>query len=44
MLTGDVEVFINSVSVLNVATEDLPFSTADLSVPVSVTQATSNVL
>lgn len=36
MLTGDVEVLINSVNVLNEADKDLPFSTADLSVPVSL--------
>ena len=37
MTTGDVEVLINSVNILNEAAKDLPFSTADLSVPVSMT-------
>lgn len=36
MSTGDVEVLINSVNVFNEAAKNLPFSTADLSVPVSV--------
>ena len=37
MTTGGVEVLINSVNILNEAAKDLPFSTADLSVPVSIT-------
>ena len=37
MTTGDVEVLIDSVNILNEASKDLPFSTADLSVPVSTT-------
>ena len=36
MSTGAVEVVISSVNVLNEAAKDLPFSTADLSVPVSL--------
>ena len=36
MPTGDVEVLIDSVNILNEAAKDLPFSTADLSVSVSV--------
>jgi len=35
MPTGDVEVLVDNVEVLNQASQDLPFSTADLSVPVS---------
>ena len=36
MPTGDVEVLVNKIKVLNEASQNLPFSTADLSVPVSV--------
>ena len=35
MPTGDVEVLVDNVEVLNEASQNLPFSTADLSVPVS---------
>ena len=34
--TRDIEVLIDSVNVLNEAAKDLPFSTADLSVSVSM--------
>jgi len=35
MPTGDVEVLVDNVEVLNEASQNLPFSTANLSVPVS---------